>query len=51
VIEWITPGDVILTWMGAEDDPYPDGTAFGCSDQVIEDEDFIFTTYAHTGQD
>ena len=48
VIEWITPGDVILTWVVAEGDPYPGGTAFGCSGQAIENEDFIFTTYAHT---
>ena len=46
IIEWTTPGDAILTWMVAEDNPYDVGIAFGCSGQGIEDEDFIFTTYA-----
>jgi hypothetical protein len=53
LIEWITPGDSILTWMVAEEDPdgpYLDGTAFGCAGQTIQNEDFIFSTYAHAWQ-
>ena len=45
VIEWIPPGDKILTWMAAEGDPYSGGTAFGCTGVAIPQEDFIFTTY------
>jgi broad specificity phosphatase PhoE len=45
VIEWMPPGDAILTWMTTEGNPYPGGTAFGCSGLAIADEDFVFTTY------
>jgi len=47
VIEWISPeeGGKVLTWMTAEGDPYPGGTAFGCTGIAIPDEDFIFITY------
>ena len=44
-IEWIPPGDKLLTWMAAEGNPYLRGTAFGCTGIAIPDEDFIFTTY------
>jgi len=50
IIEWTTPGDVILTWMVAANNPYPGGIAFGCFKQGIENEDFVFTTYTCTGQ-
>lgn len=48
VIEWIPPGDKILTWMAAEGDPYSGGTAFGCTGVAIPQEDFIFTTYLNS---
>lgn len=48
VIEWISEDDKILTWMVAEGDPYPGGTAFGCTGVAIPDEDFIFTTYLNS---
>lgn len=44
-IEWIPPGEKLLTWMVAEGNPYLSGTAFGCTRIAIPDEDFIFTTY------
>ncbi|OEU73404.1 MAG: hypothetical protein BA869_02215, partial [Desulfuromonadales bacterium C00003107] len=52
LIEWISPeeGGKVLTWLIAEDDPYPGGTAFGCTGTAILDEDFIFTTYATVDQ-
>ena len=50
VIEWITPGDSILTWMAADGNPYPGGTAFGCFGLDMPNKDFIFTTYAHALQ-
>ena len=48
VIEWISPeeGGRILTWMVAETDPYPGGTAFDCTGIAIPEEDFIFITYS-----
>jgi outer membrane protein assembly factor BamB len=48
VIEWITPeeGDIVLTWMVVEGDPYLGGTAFGCQGISIPNEDFVFITYA-----
>jgi phosphohistidine phosphatase SixA len=45
IIEWLPPGDAILTWMTGEGNPYPDGTAFGCTGHDIGDEDFVFNTY------
>jgi len=48
VIEWISPeeGGRILTWMVAETDPCPGGTAFGCTGIAIPEEDSIFITYS-----
>ncbi len=45
VIEWISPGDSVLTWMGPGSDTYAGGTAFGCTGITISYLDFIFTTY------
>jgi probable phosphoglycerate mutase len=45
IIEWMAPGGAILSWMTAEGNPYPGGTAFGCLGLPIADEDFVFTTY------
>ena len=36
----------ILTWMTADRDTYPGGTAFGCSGVAILSDDLIFKTYA-----
>lgn len=44
-MEWVPPGDRLLSWMVAEGNPYLRGTAFGCTRVAIPDEDFIFTTY------
>ncbi len=46
VIEWISPqeGGSVLTWMGAGDDTYSGGTAFGCTGTAYNN-DYIFTTY------
>ena len=51
LIEWATPeeGDAVLTWMVAEGDPYPQGTAFDCSGTAIPDEDFLFATLRSGG--
>lgn len=50
IIEWISPqeGGVILGWMGADTNPYPYGTAFGCWGTSIDDTDFVFMTYSTT---
>jgi hypothetical protein len=50
IIEWISPqeGGVILGWMGADTNPYPYGTAFGCWGTSIDDTDFVFITYSTT---
>jgi hypothetical protein len=47
VLEWMAPqgGDAVLTWMVAENNPYPGGMAIGCFGIPIPEEDFIFTTY------
>lgn len=45
VIDWTPPGDAILTWMVAEDNPYPGGTAFGCLGTPMAGTDFVFSTY------
>lgn len=45
VIDWTPPGNAILTWMVAEDDPYPGGTAFGCPGTPMPSRDFVFSTY------
>jgi hypothetical protein len=46
LIEWISPfaGGGILTWMTADLDSYPRGTAFGCTGIAIPDDDLIFKT-------
>jgi len=46
LIEWISPfeGGRILTWMTADRDSYPAGTAFGCTGIAIPDDDLIFKT-------
>ncbi len=48
VIEWLSGqvGDPVLTWMIADNNPYPRGEAFGCSGARLSGQDFIFTTYA-----
>ena len=48
LIEWISPveGGRILSWMAADVDSYPGGTAFGCFGDALPEVDFIFTTYA-----
>ena len=48
LIEWVCPeeGGSVLTWTAAGGDPYLGGTACGCTGGAIENEDFIFTTYA-----
>lgn len=47
IIEWITPpeGGIVLTWMGADTNPYPNGNAFGCTGLPILDQDNTFITY------
>ena len=44
VIEWITVGDAILTWMGTSADVYAGGNAFGCSAGAIPTRDHNFKT-------
>ena len=50
IIEWISPpeGGAVLTWMGADTNPYPGGTAFGCTGTAVDDRDFVFITYSTT---
>jgi hypothetical protein len=45
VIEGPALKDSILTWMGAEGDPYPGGTAFNCAGEVVSPVDFNFITF------
>jgi hypothetical protein len=45
IIEWLPPGDALLTWMAIEGNPYVGGTAFGCTNLAIENEDYVFATY------
>lgn len=48
VIEWVSPGDGILTWLVRMDNPYPGGNAFGCGGDAAESYDFNFVTYVET---
>ena len=51
VIELISPAPegvpsaTIASWFVSEGDPYPGGTAFGCTGKSIADRDFNFVTY------
>lgn len=51
VVEWVSPGgqstnsDAILTWMGRQDDPYPEGHMFGCTGNTRLNDDVNFRTF------
>jgi hypothetical protein len=44
-VEWLAPGNALLTWMAAESAPYPGGMAFGCTGIAVPGRDCLFTTY------
>ncbi len=52
VVEWLSPAPAgvaagtILTWLGRTDNPYPGGTAFGCTGISVASDDLNFRTYA-----
>jgi large repetitive protein len=45
VIEGPALNDAVLTWMGAETNPYPRGTSFNCGGGAVEAVDFNFLTF------
>ncbi len=48
LIEWVTPPTTVLTWVGANSNPYAAGTAYSCSGNAWPGgaTDFNFVTYA-----
>ncbi|MFW9835028.1 MAG: LamG-like jellyroll fold domain-containing protein [Candidatus Thorarchaeota archaeon] len=46
-IEWISPpeGGTYLSWMASDQNPYPDGSAYGVLGTPIDNTDFVFATY------
>lgn len=48
LIEWVTPSTTVLTWVGANTNPYAAGTAYSCSGNAWPGgaTDFNFVTYA-----
>ncbi len=45
VVEWLAPGNALLTWMASDSAPYSGGMAFGCTGIAVPGRDCLFTTY------
>ena len=47
IIEWaLQQGPMLWSWFATEGNPYPGGTAYGCTGVPVPDRDFSFLTFA-----